>query len=489
MQEWEQLALAQEATVSSLMEEAVTGMHQVLNHWLPDALPWLFLCGKGNNGNDGLWLAWLLEQEGKHVAAIRADSSSILPELEQGPVGTMAAKAMVWPERGLEAIYQDRPVIVVDALLGLGVKGAPRGVTAEIIRWASKRKKPTDIHVSVDIPSGLDADEGKVYPTAFLADHTCMIGAIKKGALEDNARVAVGQLHAIPISLQTPCPQKEEACFFDKQETRRIISLPHAATYKNRQGRLAIVGGCLGMSGAIVLAARAGLRSGSGLVHAFVPEEIIDLVAVQTPEVITQGVSGELLPDSILSMDAIVCGPGMGRSAQALCWLEMVLKKAQCPILLDADALNLLAENVDLLKEAQAPVVLTPHMGEMQRLLGKNFTERGQAIPEWLHLLEGMKDVTLVLKGPNTLVIGPRREISYNATGNFAMATAGMGDTLSGIIGGLCAQKYDPCKAARLGVWWHGASADHAMLKNRSITLLASDVIDSMGKAWQSIWV
>lgn len=485
MQEWENTALAHDATVPGLMAEAAHGCFQALHPILPANLPMLFLCGKGNNGNDGLWLAQLFKGQNRRVTIIRTTDAELPQGLQDSPAGVSFESALQWPNlpRGLSLT---KPFILFDALLGLGAKGTPRGAVAEILNWVIKNKRACHLFVSIDIPSGLDADTGTPAPGTFPADFTCMIGGIKKGALAPSAAGVIGRILPIPITLSGTPREEERAHFFTVEDAREIVRPLSPGTYKNRQGNLSLLAGSEGMSGAAVLASRAGLRSGAGLIRLFVPEAILNCTASATPpEVMVSAVAGDApLPEKLRYADAIVAGPGMGQSPTALRLLEKLLTETVCPLVLDADALNLIAKHPNLLEQTKQPVILTPHAGEMKRLLGEDYATRESAAKKWLPRFPGS---ILVLKGPRTIVASAKDFLSYNSTGNPGMASGGMGDVLAGVIGGLLAQGYTPWDAARLGVFWHGASADLAAQSGSELCLTASDVIEALGISWKTI--
>lgn len=484
MQKWEALTLkSKEATMVSLMKEAVEGIFEFIQRELTD-LPIVICCGKGNNGNDGLWLAWLLKQNNHEVTALVLSSYQVPNELSELPPAKMASAACIWKNFDTSKPRQSRPRIVIDALLGLGARGAPRGETLEILQWVEQTQRPGDIHVSIDFPSGWDANSGESFIPCFRADYTCMIGAIKQGFSTESASKTLGRIRPISIPLQQDHPIKTEAEFFTQQDALALQKPPAVTTYKNKQGRVSVLAGTLGMAGASILTSRASLRSGAGLIYLYVPEEIYTYVATATPEVIVKSLpQNGLLPDTFFEAEAIVCGPGLGKTSKTISYVESILEHAKIPCVVDADALNILAENLSLLDNTNGQIILTPHRGELARLLHEAAPDRTEAAKKWV---ASWPNTILIAKGPNTLAITGKKTPSYNSSGNPGMATAGMGDVLAGIIGGLCAQEYTPWDAARLGTWWHGHAADLATQNSQTEqTLTASDVIDHMGKSWR----
>ncbi|MDX6765910.1 MAG: NAD(P)H-hydrate dehydratase [Candidatus Methylacidiphilales bacterium] len=468
------------ATVEGLMEAAVEGCLRVFAA-RPD---WprrvLVLAGKGNNGNDALLLASNLRSAGREVVVVSAGPITERTRVNLEQVKREESSAWIWP---------DHPEVggswtVVDGLLGTGSSGEPRGAVAEMLNW-SDGKEIHGVRVALDFPSGMDPDTGSVAGPCFRADWTLAIGAVKPGCLADAARGRVGRLLAITLPLAFPPSGKGEAFIGPGEACRWIRPLP-ADLYKHRKGEVAVWAGSPGMAGAALLASRAALRAGAGLVRLFTHPELVPLLAVATPEVMVRAVECRgALPETLVQSGTILAGPGVGRSKDAGLLLRRLAEETRAAVLLDADALHPLAGQPECLAQfSKRGCVLTPHAGELAVLLGERSTGRREAVKAWHARHPG---TVLVAKGPNTLVIDHLGAISHNATGHPGMATAGMGDVLSGIITALMAGGYPPDIAARLGVCWHGRAAELAVEGGAEQTLVAGDVIESLPAAWSEM--
>ena len=479
MKDWEAATLSGTVTEARLMQEAVDGCARWIREQLPAHFPVLILCGKGNNGNDGLLLALQLLKEGKReVVALLSD-----PVLERrvppfDEVRLFAEKCPVWP--GISAIRKEGRRIVIDALLGLGAKGAPRGNAAEILHWVKVRKNSGDIFLAIDCPSGMDADTGEIYEPFFSAEITCAIGAVKSGCLQDRASEAVGRILPVPITLTKDYPLQPHGEFYTMREAvTNLVKIPVDA-HKHSRGRLGILAGSPGMLGAAALCSLAAIRAGAGFVKLYQEEGLISS-GIGVPEVVHRPLlPGGVVPEDFGECHAHVVGPGIGRTEEAGMRFEKIFARLSRPAVLDADALYWLGKNRELLQDIQPGHVLTPHQGEMQGLLGHSFTERMEAAKEWTEKFPGV----LVLKGPHTIVAQQGRLFSRNSTGGPWLATAGSGDVLAGVIGTLLAQGYEGYEAARLGVFLHGLTSDILARERGWRGLRAWDVADGFGLAW-----
>lgn len=478
MKSWEVATLSGTATEPQLMREAVDGCARLIRE-LPH-LPILILCGKGNNGNDGLLLALqLLKDGGRKVVALLSDpvAERRVPPFEEAE--KFAKTCPVWPD--VSEIPRDGRWIVVDALLGLGAKGVPRGHAAEVLRWL--KKNPGDIFLAIDSPSGLDADTGEIYEPFFPADSTYAIGSVKAGCLLDRAALAVGRILPVPITLAHDHPIQPLGEFYTLRETvAHLVKIPVDA-HKHSRGRLGIVAGSPGMLGAATLCSLAAFRAGAGFVKLYQDASLLTS-DIGVPEVVRR----PFLPDGELPEDfgechAHVVGPGIGRTEEVGERFVKTFLQSKRPTVLDADALYWLGKKRELLQKLQPWHVLTPHQGEMAGLLGHSFTERLDAAKEWTDQFPGV----LVLKGPHTIIAERGKIVSRNSTGGPWLATAGTGDVLAGIISALLAQGYEGYEAARLGVFIHGLAADLFARERGWRGLRASDVAEGLGLAWREL--
>ncbi|MDZ4789148.1 MAG: NAD(P)H-hydrate dehydratase [Blastochloris sp.] len=475
----------------TLMQRAVEGMLADWKRRFPRPGQAIFFCGKGNNGNDGLWLADCLVHLGWQVEIVTSHPAEERKEVSCQAVQHALSTAKVWSSLAFcsnpSFSLKKHPRIIVDALLGLGSSDSPHGVCLEMLEAMRSLKSQASMSVSIDLPSGLDPQTGIPSPDTFPADLTYSLGFMKHCLLMDVARPYVGRLQVIALDLEKYVEANNtdlNADFFTLQEARNLTKQLTAETYKGKRGTLHCWAGSESMRGAAQLVSHSGLRSGAGLVRLYSHSSLSSPILPSCPEIITGTLSSKAIPQTFMEAKAWVLGPGIGVDEESLRILTKLLEQAPCPIVLDADALSLVACDLPILNACAQPIILTPHRGELERLLHQPAPERQEAASLWL---QQHPQTILVAKGPNTLVAAQNQTYSFNASGSPGMATAGMGDVLAGMIGSLLAQGYAPWDAARLGVYWHGKAADHAVEKLGEQCLTASDVLSSVAPAWKKI--
>ncbi len=463
----EEAAFGSGITAAALMEAAGAAMFERIVKLYAHAGEFLVLIGKGNNGGDGLVVARHLAHGGAQVDVVLTAPEADLGELSVALLAKLheenpGVRVMPW---SADVPFPDSRGVVVDALLGVQARGALRGNLAEVVAAMNRaREKNFFRTVALDLPSGLSAyeegDAPKERDAAVIADVTIAVGFAKSVLAREALAGWVGRLEVVPWSTTTESGSKRQVLVGN--ELAHLLPRRGAHTYKGDFGKLAIVAGSLGFTGAPVLCAHGAQGIGVGLLSIITHDDAGNVVGAKAPpEAMVSGWTNlEETPAVIAKASAIVVGPGLGTSADAEQMLRHVLAAGH-PVLIDADGLNLLAKNLALLKEAKEPVVLTPHIGEMGRLIGRKFApdEREDVARDFVE----KHNVTLVLKGTRTLVTGPGQPLYINTTGNPGLSTGGSGDTLSGIIGGLLAQGLAPIDATRLGVWVHGHAADIAL--------------------------
>lgn len=347
-------------------------------------------------------------------------------------------------------------LLIIDGLLGSGARGELRPVYTELVREMNtlRAESPRSLLLSIDIPTGLNADTGRGGAHVVMADITAAIGCVKPGMLVDGAEDAVGRLLCIPLPEVelTPCSEAQVLC---PELTRGWLPRRPYSHFKNRAGRVGIIAGSKGMIGAAQLCAEAAVAAGAGLVNLYCPEEVYDLLAARvTPEVMVS----PLLPSVMLaaqSVQAWVIGPGIGHQNKDRAEdLLQLIKHTTCPVVLDADALNTAAERGWTFRSNH---ILTPHPGEMKRLLAVD-GHRRDIVQRFLKA----HPCTLLLKGARS-IIADRSNCYYNTTGGPFMANGGQGDVLAGTIGALAAQGLSPLRAAALGAYACGRAAEVAL--------------------------
>lgn len=456
-----------------LMERAGAAAYRVLRQRWPDAKRLTVLCGKGNNGGDGYVVARLAHQDGLTVKLYQVPGTSELTgDAAQARDEWLAEGGLV--EADLKPALTDCELIV-DGLLGTGLQGDLREPFCTLHQTVNRCRKPV---LALDIPSGLHADTGIALGEVIKADVTVTFVGRKAGMVTGLARELVGELHFDNLGIGDAFSQ-QGPCF--AQLINSAIYLPylrprHRCRHKGDFGKLIVVGGERGMPGSVRLTSEAAMRCGAGLLMAVTRPGHAQVLLSGRPEMMVLEVdeADDLVEARMQWADALVVGPGLGRNAWGQSLLETALK-AEKPMLLDADGLNLLS---GLEVTPRENWVLTPHPGEAARLLGCSIADIEQdryAAADALHQKYGG---TIVLKGAGTVVYDGRH-YAVNDSGNPGMASGGMGDTLSGIIGVLIAQGLTPFEAASLGVCLHGEAADLAAQRGER-GLLASDLFEHL---------
>ncbi len=451
-------------TAAALMEAAGEAMAERILASYPQAMPFVVLIGKGNNGGDGLVVAYYLAKAGKKIELVLTAPEDQLGEL---PVDRLKRLRDSFPKVEISSwrgdfVFPGSEAVVVDALLGVQAKGPLRGSLAPVVaRLNAARQKHFFRTVALDLPSGLAAYEQESAPkerdAAVVADLTLAVGFAKEVLCHEALAAWVGRLEVVPWSGEKFSSAPKQVLL--GHELADLLPRRNALSHKNNFGRLAIIAGSPGFTGAAGLCTQAAQAMGTGLLCVVTQLAAHAIVAAQAPhEAMVSGwPEGDEVPEPVEKATAIAIGPGLGTGEPTLRMLRAVLKVG-CPVLIDADALTVLAKNLHLLTEAKGPILLTPHPGEMSRLLDRKFKpdERETVAREFTD----QHDVTLLLKGTRTLVTARGQAFYINTTGNPGLSTGGSGDTLSGILASLLGQGLSPLDAARFGVWLHGHAAD-----------------------------
>lgn len=457
----------------------------------------VFLAGKGNNGGDAFAAAKFLHEQGYSVSLYCVEDLSLirgdaLAHFRKMPRFLQEMASFPIPE---EVYSPDN--ILVDSLLGTGFSGSLKERYASVCRSINSSGAWI---AAMDIPSGLSADTGQADADAVCAHMTLTMASPKKGMFSEQGIRLTGRLQVLDIGIDKTFYRELEETLecTSLEEARSFLKREQFDTHKNRRGHVYVFGGSILYSGAVLLCAEAALRSGAGLVSCFVPEGMGFFSSVPKAlmvRVLPSG-SGSLQEESLAEIDlekasSLAVGPGMGTSAESIPFLKKILK-AELPLVLDADGLNLLAlyhaELFPLLSARQAPTVLTPHPGEMKRLLeslapGKNFVSR----QEQALFLAQKSHAFVVLKGARSLASAPDGRAAVNLSGSPALATAGSGDILCGILGALMADPVrDPFDSVRLGVFLHGLCGELASC-SMTRSFIADDLILLIGKALRRI--
>jgi len=462
------------------------------------ARSWIVLVGKGNNGGDGIVAARHLTEAGIGAELLYAvDPGSLTGEaaLQRDIAANMGIPAARYRPG---SVAWERYAGVVDALLGTGTSGAPREPYASLIREANESGLPV---IAVDIPSGLDADTGAVFDPCIRADVTVALAFCKCGLAQFPGARAAGRVAVraigIPASLAGLHGVRTHLATKETIETELSVRLPLERPedgHKGTFGHALVVAGSAAYGGAGLLAAKAALRAGAGLVTWVLPRAMAKAMAGRLPEAILAGAGGDA--DGNWTADAAAevaklaegkkaaaIGPGIGRFPDDGRWLRTLWTDIGIPIVLDADALNMLASSGGLAAwpRRSAPVVLTPHPGEMARLAGASVADIQRDRLGAARDFAERHGVIVVLKGARTVTALPDGRAFVNPTGNAGMATAGTGDVLAGLIAGLLAQGMPPEAAAVAGVYLHGEAGDRAAKRRPSpASLIAGDLLDML---------
>lgn len=481
-----------------LMENAGLRVVEVVEDILqePTGKKVVVLVGKGNNGGDGLVVARHLINSNVNVETfLLADASGMTGDayLNYKILSKMTDK--IYPLFSKEDLNRLQISLftcdlIVDSIYGIGFKGSLSDFETRVVKMINLCRSPV---VAVDIPSGVDADTGRVHGEAVKAFHTVTFAAPKLGLVIEPGKDYAGTLTVADISIPTFLLQddKIKANLITEDMIRPLIKPRLPESHKGTYGHALVIGGSAGLTGAVIMASYAALRSGAGLVTAALPESLVPVVETALIEVMTaplaenhqMAIALEALPavENLLGT-ASVCaiGPGMSGHPEANGVVRFVLEKAGIPVIIDADGLNALQGDVDVLKDRQIPVILTPHPGEMARLTGKSIKEIQANRVEIARHFAQEWGVGLVLKGNKTVIASPSGEIYINITGNPGMATAGSGDVLCGMIAGLIAQGLKPKEAAIAGVYLHGLIGDYVAEIRGQRGLTAGDLINGI---------
>ena len=455
------------------------------------------LCGKGNNGGDGLALARRLRIRGVPVrVALLAPFGNVSGEAGVNLAILRKMDVEILPNATVRAIsdvvaWSD---IVVDALLGVGLSSPLKGTYAFAVELMNASGKSV---VAVDIPTGINADTGEVMGSAVRADLTVTMALLKRGLVLHPGAQYAGKVAIADIGMPAEVVEQEKISvnLLTRDLAWGLIDARRPDAHKGSFGHLMVIGGSLGKAGAAVMAARSALRAGAGLVSVATPNSLVPIIQQQVFEAMcipaaesidsTLGIGAE---DELLKaaekMNACAIGPGLSTHYETVQTVKSFIQGASLPLVIDADALNALVGSLDILRKTKAPAaILTPHPGEMARLLGVSSHEvQKDRIGVAVDFAAKYK-VTLVLKGAGTVIALPDGRVFINSTGNPGMATGGTGDALTGMIGSLLAQGYPAAQAACLGVYLHGLAGDLAAAEKGEAGMIAGDLIENIPAA------
>lgn len=465
------------------------------------------IAGRGNNGGDAFVVARHLKAAGcqvevwvaGHLNQISGEAFTHLGKMQKAGIKAFEFPTLEdWQHAMKQPWVSD---IIVDGVLGTGISGPARGPAAGAIQYINSQAEHALV-VSIDVPSGLNADTGEAEGDTVLADVTATIGLPKAGLLEAAAVDFVGSLELVDIGIP---PKVLDDVDFDSddeliyiEDVKKLFPRRHRASHKGTFGHALLIGGASGYAGSITLATLAALRSGVGLVSVLAPRSIQITVSShaleamvhagsETPEGALDPSAWDQVRERLADFSAVLIGPGLTAGDAQRELVKRVLADCNVPMIFDADALNVLAGNAEALAKARAPVIITPHPGEMARLIGGNNVtvqrDRRAAAREAVK----RTGATVVLKGAGTIVTGPKLPNFINLTGNPGMATGGTGDVLAGLLTGFVAQKISPAAAARAATFLHGRAGDIAALRKCQVSLTAGDVLTELPYAFRDL--
>lgn len=491
LKQWDAFTIQNEPVSSvDLMERAATACYRWLIENDLSEKHFRIFCGKGNNGGDGLALARLL---------IRNNCIVTVYILELGKIGSGDFQT------NLEKLHDcstnihyiqsidffpgfENNDLLIDALFGSGLNKPLEGITALLANHINQ--SGTSV-ISIDLPSGLFADKSSVGNTIIKATHTLSFQNDKLAFLLPENEQFCGQVHLLNIGLHKLFEKSEPAEFIliDKELIKTIYKPRLKFAHKGTYGHAALLSGSMGMMGAAVLSSLACLRSGVGKLTSFIPKCGYDILQTAVPEAMSFVVGEDHLISApgIQKYDAVGIGPGIGMYPSHTELLVVIFENVNAPLVIDADALNIISANKDLMGRIPAGSVITPHPKEFERLFGPsaNDFERLQLARQRSKEL----NIYIILKGHYSFISSPDGMGHFNSTGNPGMATAGSGDVLTGILTGLLAQGYSSRQACILGVYLHGLAGDLAAARFSEEAMIAGDIVSCLGEAFKQIAV
>ena len=484
----------------TLMERAGTGAARAFLEAFPALAgrPVGVLCGKGNNGGDGLVIARVLAGRGIPATAfVLGRKEDLHGDPERMLHAALGAGVRVDALEDEEALEEARSALVgcagiVDALFGTGLERPVEGLPRRAIALMNELRSGRPV-LAVDVPSGVDATTGAILGDAVHADLTVTFGLPKLGHVLFPGAARTGRLVVFDIGIPAEYVEQAGLCESIVTHTEAREALPERPlhAHKGTFGHLLVLAGSPGKTGAAAMASLAAMRCGTGLVTLGAPESLNTILSAKLTEVMceplpetdarTLGAKAlERVFDLLEGKTAIAIGPGISTHPETRDLVLALVRECPVPMVLDADALTAIAGQVEVLERARGSIVLTPHPGEMGRLTGMDAAKVNLDRVGVARGFATRHRVVLVLKGAHTIVASPDGLVAVNLTGNPGMASGGMGDALTGIVGGFLAQGVDAVAAARLGAYLHGRAGDRAAREQGMVGFLASDLIDQV---------
>ncbi len=493
----EQEAVAQGISYLELMENAGNAVAVEIIHNNVVNTPFaLVLCGKGNNGGDGLVTARILQENGFLVDVIFADGFPQTPNADAN-FKNLPNEVNVYNylenKDGVLALLQQNYTYIIDAIYGIGFHGE---LNPDIARLLQACNNTNAIRIAIDISSGVDCNNGTASVSSFRADKTITFILPKIGHILYPALEYRGELSVVDIGIPKALTNQ---CLYILQSTESYIKvnpLPRRrpVSHKGTYGRLMCICGSYGMAGAAVLSGSAALRSGVGLVTMAVPKSVYEICATKIPEAtfmpLRQNDEGTIMIENFNQVlykamndsNAVLMGCGLGRNDETNELIRLLIENLNKPMILDADGINAVCMNKDILKKAHAPIIITPHIGEMARFLGIEIEQVKLNMIDIAHQIAYEYNLYVVLKDVHTIIAAPDGLVLVNLTGSDGMAKGGSGDVLAGLMGGFLAQNMPIMTAIANAVYFHGIAGEWAALDNTPRTTTASQIVEALSK-------
>lgn len=484
MKECDLNTIAMGTPSSRLMERAGRAVFDTVVE-LYDTAKTLIVCGSGNNGGDGLIVALYLDSEGYDCDVWYVGDGHTMTDETKKRYNEAWNKGVSFVDTPILSDY----TVIVDAILGTGLSFAPDGLAKDAILAMNNCDVPV---VSIDIPSGISADTGKAFGEAVIADTTVTMQAYKRGHILSEGIDASGNILCAELGIDTSfvCDDVSVIPLALEEKDLSLIPRRKRDSHKGRYGRVLVIGGSIGMCGASFLSALAAYKCGAGIVEIFAPEENRTILQNLLPEAIvtpycSSDLDCDLLLKSIERATVVIIGPGLGATDNTLLMVKEAFNNADAPLIVDADALNVIAKyNIEY--PTDVPVIVTPHQGELARLTGKNIKALlSDPIGEAMEYARD-KDVICVSKNART-VITDGNNVFVNMPGGPAMAKGGSGDVLCGVIAGMLTAGLSPIGAASIGAYIHSGAGDIAGESLGSFSVLARDIIDAIPKVLKNV--
>lgn len=468
------------------MERAANACFEWIKQHFDHYFNFTIFCGRGNNGGDGIAIARLLHQHNYKVSVFVAGLSRGSGDFEENLCRYRETNSKLEFINSEDAFPSLENTIVIDAIFGTGLNKKPAGIYPLLIKYINSHAERI---ISIDVPSGMYIDNTSVGNEIIKSNFTLSFQNEKLSFLMPENAEYTEQIKLLDIKLSSEFEQKEKTLYelIDKSLVQKLLKSRNSFTHKGNFGHACLLAGSYGMMGAAILSAEACIRSGVGKLTCFIPKCGYDILQISLPEAMCKTFGKKHLkelPDN-LDFDVLGIGPGIGNIPSHEKLLKDIFKKFSKPVVIDADALNVMSSKPSLYKKIPKGSILTPHPKEFERLFGK--TSSDFCTIELALKKAAEYNIFIVLKGHHTFIATPDGNGYFNSTGNAGMATGGTGDVLTGIITGLLAQKYTSLHACLLGVYIHGLAGDLASANLSQEAMKAGDIIDFLPAAFIEI--